>query len=104
MVAKICGQASKTSYSIRDFINDTLSSLVVNAVSPAGLGIGNVPQGITPQIVTLDLPEGEMINRIWEERTNKRVSIDDVLKYRKIKGGYNSSNNQECKRIYPCVH
>lgn len=76
----------KTSYSIRDFINDTLSSLVVNAISPAGLGIGNVPQGITPQIVTLDLPEGEMINRIWEERTNKRVSIDDVLKYRKIKG------------------
>jgi hypothetical protein len=94
----------KTSYALQQFISDCLSTLVTSAISPEDLGIGRLPQGSTPQVATLTLPKGEVINRIWNERYEKRISIDDVVKYRVSKRTSKSQNTQPTSEEYLYVY
>lgn len=94
----------KTSYSLQQFITDCLSTLVTSAISPDDLGIGKLPQGATPQVATLTLPKGEVINRIWNDRYEKRISIDDVVKYRVTKRASKRQSMQPSSEEYLYVY
>ena len=71
-----------SSYSLRNFIMDCMSSLVTSAIAPEDIGIGKLPENSIPRMATIILPKSEAISQIWNKNYDKRISIDEIVKYR----------------------